>query len=119
MQEERKYGLEELGKMVNNAIKGGGSYGHHAAQVHRVVLVTGDHKASGERAIRAGSCDGMQNIAELLGYGSSCPESFHAVCNGGAVSTHAPPRGPPLRREYRHGNISDIPTGMVHCQLIF
>lgn len=88
MQEEGEYGSENLGKMVNNAIKGGGSYGH---QVHRAVLVTGDHKASGERARRAGSCDGMQDIAELLRYGYSCPKSFHALHNGGAVPTPAPP----------------------------
>lgn len=109
--------LERLGRMVNNAIKDGGSCGHHAAEVHH-VLVTGDHKASGERARRAGSCDGMQDTAELLRYRSSCPESFHALHNGGAVPTHAPPRGPPLQREYHCGAISDIPTGMVHCQLI-
>lgn len=118
MQEEEEYGSEKLGRMVNNAIKDGGSYDHHAAKVHRAVLVTGDHKASGERARPAGSCDGMQDVAELLRYGSSCPESFHALRNGGAVPTHAPPQGPPLQQECRRGAISDIPTGTVNCQLI-
>jgi hypothetical protein len=104
---------------VNNAIKDGGSYGHHIVKVLCVILVTGDHKASGERATRAGSCDDMQNVAELLRYGSSCPQSFHALCNGGAVPTHAPPQGPPLQREYCRRAIPDIPTGTIQCQLTF
>jgi hypothetical protein len=94
---EEEYGLMKLGKMVNNAIKDGGSHGRHAVEVHHVVLVTGDHKASGERARHTDSCNGMQNVAELLRYGSSCPESLHALCNGGAVSTPAPPRRPSLQ----------------------
>lgn len=81
---------------MNNTIKDGTSYGHHGAKV-RVILVTGDYKASGERATHAGSRDVMQNVAELLRYGSSCPESFHALRNGGAVPTHAPLQGPPLQ----------------------
>jgi hypothetical protein len=87
----------KLGKTVNNDIKDGGSHGLHAVEVRNVVLVTGDDKASGERARHTGSYSGMQNVAELPRYGSSCPESLHALFDGGAVPTPAPPRGPSLQ----------------------
>lgn len=80
--------------------------------------VSGDHKAGVESAGHTGCCDGVQDIAVLFRYSSACPESIHAICNGGAVPPSAALKGSLLQWKYHGGTISNRSAGVALWTLI-